>query len=191
MPRRWRRPVSVSSSMLLTTEESAGLQPYFDFDVQRNLTFTVGQTGFLHCRVERLGDKDVAWIRKRDLHILTTGSSTYTSDQRFQIKYPQVRDSGVYECQINTEPKMSLSYELHVIALKKVPYLDRNVGDDLKSVNANYFRLQTENPRNQVVVEVLVNQLILLFCSPGGAQIAISVNEAIYHSELLVGWSEK
>ena len=32
-----------------------------------------------------------------------------------QIKYPQVRDSGVYECQINTEPKMSLSYELHVI----------------------------------------------------------------------------
>lgn len=32
-----------------------------------------------------------------------------------QIKYPQVRDSGVYECQINTEPKMSLSYELNVI----------------------------------------------------------------------------
>lgn len=27
----------------------------------------------------------VAWIRKRDLHILTTGSSTYTSDQRFQV----------------------------------------------------------------------------------------------------------
>ncbi|XP_055604031.1 zwei Ig domain protein zig-8-like [Uranotaenia lowii] len=73
----------------------------------------------------------VAWIRKRDLHILTTGSSTYTSDQRFQvirpensinwtlqIKYPQVRDSGVYECQINTEPKMSLSYVLNVIELR-------------------------------------------------------------------------
>ncbi|XP_039439722.1 zwei Ig domain protein zig-8-like [Culex pipiens pallens] len=126
-----RIKVSLSSTMTLTTEESAGLQPYFDFDVQRNLTVTVGQTGFLHCRVERLGDKDVAWIRKRDLHILTTGSSTYTSDQRFQvirpehsinwtlqIKYPQVRDSGVYECQINTEPKMSLSYELTVIELR-------------------------------------------------------------------------
>uniref|UniRef100_A0A182JL28 Ig-like domain-containing protein n=1 Tax=Anopheles atroparvus TaxID=41427 RepID=A0A182JL28_ANOAO len=124
-----RNQVSVSSTMMTTTtEESAALQPYFDFDVPRNLTVTVGQTGFLHCRVERLGDKDVAWIRQRDLHILTTGASTYTSDQRFQvirqensvnwtlqIKYPQVRDSGVYECQINTEPKMSLSYRLNVI----------------------------------------------------------------------------
>lgn len=92
----------------------------------------------------------VSWIRKRDLHILTAGSTTYTSDQRFQvsnnchaptslmlilmncgvlqvlrpdnsanwtlqIKYPQPRDSGVYECQINTEPKMSLSYTFNVV----------------------------------------------------------------------------
>lgn len=27
----------------------------------------------------------VSWIRKRDLHILTTGPSSYTSDQRFQV----------------------------------------------------------------------------------------------------------
>ncbi|XP_058121512.1 zwei Ig domain protein zig-8-like [Anopheles ziemanni] len=125
--------VSFSSNLMLTTtnDESDTLQPYFDFDVTRNLTITVGQTGFLHCRVERLGDKDVAWIRKRDLHILTMGPSTYTSDQRFQllrpansanwtlqIKYPQTRDSGVYECQINTEPKLSLSYVLNVIELR-------------------------------------------------------------------------
>lgn len=32
-----------------------------------------------------------------------------------QIKYPQPRDSGVYECQINTEPKMSLSYTFNVV----------------------------------------------------------------------------
>uniref|UniRef100_A0A1A9WMR6 Ig-like domain-containing protein n=1 Tax=Glossina brevipalpis TaxID=37001 RepID=A0A1A9WMR6_9MUSC len=32
-----------------------------------------------------------------------------------QIKYPQPRDSGIYECQINTEPKMSLSYTFNVI----------------------------------------------------------------------------
>ncbi|TMW52428.1 hypothetical protein DOY81_002486 [Sarcophaga bullata] len=73
----------------------------------------------------------VSWIRKRDLHILTAGSTTYTSDQRFQvlrpensgnwtlqIKYPQPRDSGIYECQINTEPKMSLSYTFNVVELK-------------------------------------------------------------------------
>ncbi|XP_055701384.1 zwei Ig domain protein zig-8 [Phlebotomus papatasi] len=105
--------------------------PYFNFDVQRNVTVTVGQTAFIHCRVERLGDKDVSWIRKKDLHILTAGTLTYTSDQRFQVirsdstgnwtlqlKYPQIRDSGVYECQINTEPKMSLSYVLNVVELR-------------------------------------------------------------------------
>lgn len=70
----------------------------------------------------------VSWIRKRDLHILTAGILTYTSDQRFQvirpdksdnwtlqIKFPQKRDSGIYECQVNTEPKMSLAFRLNVI----------------------------------------------------------------------------
>ncbi|XP_037941880.1 zwei Ig domain protein zig-8-like [Teleopsis dalmanni] len=83
----------------------------------------------LKCRLQ--DGKKVSWIRKRDLHILTAGSTTYTSDQRFQvlrpenscnwtlqIKYPQPRDSGIYECQINTEPKMSLSYIFNVIELK-------------------------------------------------------------------------
>lgn len=42
----------------MTTTDSE--QPYFDFELQRNVTVTVGQTGFLHCRVERLGDKDVS-----------------------------------------------------------------------------------------------------------------------------------
>lgn len=28
----------------------------------------------------------VSWIRKRDLHILTAGILTYTSDERFQVR---------------------------------------------------------------------------------------------------------
>ncbi|XP_063905957.1 zwei Ig domain protein zig-8-like isoform X1 [Zophobas morio] len=105
--------------------------PFFEFNVPRNVTTAVGQTAFLHCRVEQLGDKAVSWIRKRDLHILTAGILTYTSDQRFQvirpdksdnwtlqIKFPQLRDSGVYECQVNTEPKMSLPFRLNVIEAK-------------------------------------------------------------------------
>ncbi|XP_069673548.1 zwei Ig domain protein zig-8-like [Periplaneta americana] len=105
--------------------------PYFDFNVPRNVTTAVGQTAFLHCRVEQLGDKGVSWIRKRDLHILTAGILTYTSDARFQvirpdksdnwtlqIKFPQERDSGIYECQVNTEPKMSLAFRLNVIEAK-------------------------------------------------------------------------
>lgn len=70
----------------------------------------------------------VSWMRKRDLHILTAGVLTYTSDQRFQvihpdnsdnwtllIKFAQPRDAGIYECQVNTEPKMSLAFQLNVV----------------------------------------------------------------------------
>lgn len=40
--------------------QNVSLHPYFDFDVPRNVTARVGQTAFLHCRVEQLGDKSVS-----------------------------------------------------------------------------------------------------------------------------------
>lgn len=70
----------------------------------------------------------VSWIRKRDLHILTVGILTYTNDQRYQslhsdgsdewtlkISSPQIRDSGTYECQVSTEPKISQAFRLSVV----------------------------------------------------------------------------
>ncbi|XP_037826551.1 uncharacterized protein LOC119614504 [Lucilia sericata] len=103
-------------------------QPYFDLSMPRNITARAGQIAAINCRVENLGDKSVSWIRKRDLHILTAGILTYTSDERFKvtrtldrkqwslhIKYAQPRDSGIYECQVNTEPKMSMAFRLNVI----------------------------------------------------------------------------
>lgn len=46
---------------------------------------------------------------------LQVNRSQNSSVWTLQIKYPQLRDAGVYECQINSEPKMSLSYSLEVI----------------------------------------------------------------------------
>ena len=69
----------------------------------------------------------VSWIRKSDLHVLTSDVLTFTGDQRFsahhasdsnswalQIKYTQLRDAGEYQCQVNTEPKISFSVFLTV-----------------------------------------------------------------------------
>jgi hypothetical protein len=66
-----------------------------------------GKSAYLSCRVRNLSNKTVSWIRHRDIHILTVGSYTYTSDQRFQathhkendewtlqIKWAQKRDGG-------------------------------------------------------------------------------------------------
>uniref|UniRef100_T1JI13 Ig-like domain-containing protein n=1 Tax=Strigamia maritima TaxID=126957 RepID=T1JI13_STRMM len=70
----------------------------------------------------------VSWVRHRDLHILTVGRYTYTTDQRYlpihlegsddwnlQIKYPQKKDAGIYECQVSTEPKISTFVNLNVV----------------------------------------------------------------------------
>ncbi|XP_066952552.1 neural cell adhesion molecule L1-like isoform X1 [Macrobrachium rosenbergii] len=102
-------------------------QPYFLPAPANEVTTLEGQSAYLHCRVAQLGDKKVSWIRTRDLHVLTSGLHTFASDQRFialhahrsenwtlQIRFSQTRDSGEYQCQVNTEPKLSMRYYLRV-----------------------------------------------------------------------------
>lgn len=106
--------------------------PYFDKNASKNVTALLGKTAYLNCRVKNLGNKtmllQVSWVRHRDIHLLTVGRYTYTSDQRFraihqpqtedwilQIKYPQHRDSGIYECQVSTTPHMSHYIHLNVV----------------------------------------------------------------------------
>ncbi|XP_018323276.1 zwei Ig domain protein zig-8 isoform X2 [Agrilus planipennis] len=70
----------------------------------------------------------VSWVRHRDIHLLTAGRYTYTSDQRFEavhlphsdewslrIKYPQRKDTGIYECQISTTPPVGHFVYLTVV----------------------------------------------------------------------------
>ncbi|KAK2581491.1 hypothetical protein KPH14_005156 [Odynerus spinipes] len=104
-------------------------RPQFDDISPKNITAIVEQTAELNCYVKRLGDRVVSWIRKEDVHILTSSIHTYTGDERFSVKHPessdewtlkiqyvQPRDAGIYECQVNTEPKMNLAFTLRVEA---------------------------------------------------------------------------
>ncbi|XP_048267420.1 basement membrane-specific heparan sulfate proteoglycan core protein-like isoform X2 [Bombus affinis] len=109
-------------------------KPDFDDIAPRNVTAIVGQTAELNCFVKHPGDRVVSWIRKRDLHILTSSIYAYTGDERFSVKHPetsdewtlkidyvQQRDAGVYECQVNTEPKLNLAFVLRVEESAPVP----------------------------------------------------------------------
>jgi len=140
--------------------EDGQLLPYFDNSTNRNVTTQLSKTAFLHCRVRNLGERSVSWIRHHDLHILTVGRYTYTTDQRFQaihmdntddwtlqIKYPQKRDSGLYECQISTEPKMSMFVGLTVIdELDRKP--NSNKGNKkLKNANKQSGRSRNKSQR--------------------------------------------
>ncbi|XP_076302574.1 hemicentin-2-like, partial [Lasioglossum baleicum] len=102
----------------------------------------------------------VSWIRKRDLHILTVGVLTYTSDGRFQsvhiegsdewtlkITSSQVRDSGIYECQVSTESKISQAFNLTVVVSKAK--INGNSELHIKSgsdINLTCTVLQTPDP---------------------------------------------
>uniref|UniRef100_A0AAG5D391 Ig-like domain-containing protein n=1 Tax=Anopheles atroparvus TaxID=41427 RepID=A0AAG5D391_ANOAO len=121
----------VSGGLSSPASSMGGLaeKPYFDDVNSRNVTTVVDDTAILKCRVKHKGDRTVSWMRKRDLHILTSNIYTYTGDQRFsvihppdsddwdlKIEYAQQKDSGIYECQVNTEPKINLAVYLDVTA---------------------------------------------------------------------------
>lgn len=66
----------------------------------------------------------VSWVRHRDIHLLTVGRYTYTSDQRFEalhsphteewtlrIRYAQRKDSGVYEVSDKNEINLQRTIE--------------------------------------------------------------------------------
>ncbi|KAH8375905.1 hypothetical protein KR200_006838 [Drosophila serrata] len=115
----------------LIPDNYEGPDPIFDNSTDREIIAALGTTARLHCRVRHLGDRAVSWIRQRDLHILTIGIMTYTNDQRFLARHidnsdewvlkvvsVQPRDAGIYECQVSTEPKISLAYKLVVVTSK-------------------------------------------------------------------------
>uniref|UniRef100_A0A6A7GCK5 Protein turtle homolog B-like isoform X7 n=1 Tax=Hirondellea gigas TaxID=1518452 RepID=A0A6A7GCK5_9CRUS len=102
--------------------------PYVDEPYSQNISVQVDKTAVLNCRILYIVGKTVSWIRSRDLHLLTVGRFTYTSDDRFKavhrkgsddwllkIHYVQHRDAGRYECQVSTTPPLSHSVYLSVL----------------------------------------------------------------------------
>ncbi|XP_071439789.1 zwei Ig domain protein zig-8-like isoform X2 [Hetaerina americana] len=96
-----------------------------------NCTLVMAQTGstpMMHCEVGDIGEGTVSWIRRKDYHLLTVGLATYSSDDRFftahvrhaqdwtlRIRHAQVKDAGLYECQVSTHPPTSLFVELQLV----------------------------------------------------------------------------
>ncbi|CAK1541965.1 unnamed protein product [Leptosia nina] len=122
------------------TSLAAGRQPAFSDHQQTQLLAAVGDTAVLRCIVMRLADRTVSWVRSCDLQILTHAGTVFTADSRvscseevgeiaerdYEMAYHTTAhtlriaslrpsDAGRYECQINTEPKLSLFFNLTVI----------------------------------------------------------------------------
>lgn len=98
---------------------------------QLNVTTRVDDSALLPCMVKNLGQYTVSWLRGHDTSVLTFGEVTFSSDQRFkvihtpgrpasnwslQINQINFKDGGWYDCQVNTEPKVSSKVHLKVVA---------------------------------------------------------------------------
>ncbi|KAF0299961.1 hypothetical protein FJT64_027439 [Amphibalanus amphitrite] len=77
--------------------------PYFDRTMTNNVSTTIGRTVLLRCRIFQLDGQAV--LHEPGGH-----------DFHLQISGVQTSDDGVYECQINTEPKRFWPVTLHVQA---------------------------------------------------------------------------
>ncbi|XP_050686688.1 hemicentin-1-like [Eriocheir sinensis] len=103
--------------------------PHLLPDLPTNISVTAGRLATLPCRVANLKGRAVSWIRHEDLKVLATDGITFTSDTRLQVRAwrtgavwawdleiheATLGDAGVYECQVNTRPKISHLVTLHV-----------------------------------------------------------------------------
>ncbi|XP_072152853.1 zwei Ig domain protein zig-8 [Bemisia tabaci] len=175
-----------------------GTGPSFDTSVPNNLTGLVGKTAYLNCRVKNLGNRTVSWVRHRDIHLLTVGRYTYTSDQRFEaihsphtedwtlrIRYPQQKDTGIYECQISTTPPIG-----HPIFLNVVEPITEIVGGPDLYINQgstiNITCLVHFAPEPPPAIVWSHEQQVINFDSPRGGISLLTEKGAITSSRLLI-----
>ena len=121
--------------------------PFFDPSMPTKLTVPSDTTAVLGCRVHNLGNYTVryiivqylvcilltqqlfqlAWLKHKELDILSVGKLKYSSDNRYRvvyrpgtneyqlhISYVQPKDEGIYECQISTKPISAFYIHLRV-----------------------------------------------------------------------------
>ncbi|XP_052567247.1 zwei Ig domain protein zig-8-like isoform X5 [Culex pipiens pallens] len=176
-----------------------GTGPYFDTaSIPSNITGLVGKTVLLVCKVKNLGNRTVSWVRHRDIHLLTVGRYTYTSDQRFEamhsphteewtlrIRYAQRKDSGIYECQISTTPPIGHFVYLTVVE----PVTEINGGPDLfinKGSTINLTCTVKYAPEPPPAVVWKHNRDDINFDSPRGGISLVTEKGVLTSSRLLV-----
>lgn len=95
----------------------------------RNLSFSPVHNSVALPRICQL--HQISWIRKSDLHVLTVGKHSFTSDERFrvvpgrhldnsedwglQIRFTSRKDADEYICQVSGQQKQNLVVRLSVV----------------------------------------------------------------------------
>ncbi|KAK8384118.1 hypothetical protein O3P69_016087 [Scylla paramamosain] len=157
----WSLPLAALLALTLPGWCSWPVGPSF-VDAPVNVTVSEGSHAFLPCRVANLGDRSVTWMRSRRLHIITAGLLTYSPDDRHRVLHPKgtdewsllIRharpgDAGWYECQVNSDPKITTPVLLVVkdANLEDPFYLPEHEGTD------NFTQARIEGAQERYIQE--------------------------------------
>ena len=112
--------------------------PFFLGPTFLNLSAAPGTTVVLPCRVMHIGSASLSWLRRPQLTVLSSGNTLFSSSPRLRLLHspgspdwtlqigPLVHeDEGTYECQVNTEPKLSRTVQLNVMSGSQLSELER------------------------------------------------------------------
>ncbi|XP_076443954.1 roundabout homolog 1-like [Babylonia areolata] len=102
----------------------------------------VGDTAILECGVVELDDKKVIWRRASDSNPLTVGRESFHEDNRIMSEHEphsnywnllihrvQLRDAGVYECQVSSKLRHLRHHvllQVHAISISGSSVVDRD-----------------------------------------------------------------
>ncbi|XP_071544292.1 titin-like isoform X2 [Panulirus ornatus] len=173
-----------------------------------NVTAVLGHTVTLPCRVSNLRDRTVSWIRSRDLTVLAVDRHTVTSDQRFSVLHPEetedwllevrgVRagDQGVYDCQVNTHPKMSTKIFLKVLhdqgqaSILDIPVSDTGVVSPQAAPANDEGSALVVRVLGERWVRVAAGWTLRLVCRASGKALHDLHDHSILHNDPLISWS--
>ncbi len=99
------------------------------------VTVQEGQTAFFKCVVGSIRNNEtISWVRRSDARLLFVGKTRIVGDGRFdlitkdnehsvertlRIRHVDANDTGNFECQLSTSPKLSKLFRLKVVGEKE------------------------------------------------------------------------
>lgn len=115
-----------------TTYRYTDTPRFLDTGQGYNVTVHRGQKAELGCKVENIGPKEVAWVKKpnpfpiaidteifdpamKNIRINHERHSHNSQSWNLVIEHAQPSDSGVYECQVTSKTPLSFDINLHVL----------------------------------------------------------------------------
>jgi len=144
-------------------------------DSVQNVSCYSGHPALMSCIVTNLGNYTVSWIyrqhegevpakRQGRVVVISSGKEVFSSDHRWTLQHSgdawilhlensSFKDIGLYECQINTDPKMNIPFYLSV---SDPPLVRFNNGTGFKQTLGGIIQHEPTKPEARSYIQMTI-----------------------------------